>query len=537
MQPSRCLRRSGCFVLAALIVFCAACGVKDTTSGGTTTTSSSGTTTTAPLLLSLTTTGTNAGIVSLYATVSQVTLTPYSGSGTVTVYTGTTPVELTRLDGATRYLARVALPSGSYTKATATLTDLLVTYINSDGDTVTEEFPSASGTFSALFPELVTVGTAPVEVSLNLDLQNSLALTAASGTLAITPTMSVSEASVASVPGFQDGLLEGVTGTVAGYSSSLLKLTTDVGAFAFNCNITSSTTTSDYTASSGLAQGALVRASLALNSGSNFDCESIEALDSSNISFALAGTVNSIRGTTSPYQFTLVQQDATGAGTTANDDGHGINVNLSAATFDVDWEGISQTNLGFTPTFGLTTLFPSQYVEAVSDSSLLTTGTNVGTIADSLTTVAAMNATTVTLRKQGIEGTPSSVVVDANNVTTFTLTVGSDSVFAQYTASPSNASTFKPTIQVVVPAASTITGSLTTSLADAPADTDPYVQVRGLLFLNGTTYTMVAERVTAILPPTDTSSSSSSTSTTTCTTTTTTNSSSSTTTTTTCTTS
>jgi hypothetical protein len=107
----------------------------------------------------------------------------------------------------------------------------------------------------------------------------------------------------------------------------------------------------------------------------------------------------------------------------------------------------------------------------------------------------------VTLRKQQEDGTPSSVITDSNGVTRFVLTLDPSTVFAQYTALPVEPTGFVPTINVVVPASVTISGSLTTPIAGAPADSLPYVDVRGLLFLNGATYTLIAQRVTATLPP------------------------------------
>jgi hypothetical protein len=107
----------------------------------------------------------------------------------------------------------------------------------------------------------------------------------------------------------------------------------------------------------------------------------------------------------------------------------------------------------------------------------------------------------LTLRKQNEEGTVSSVSTNTNGVTSFVLTLAANSVFATYTALPVEPAGFVPTITVIVPAGATIDGSLTSTITGAPAGSLPYVKVRGLLFLSGGTYTLVAQRVRATLPP------------------------------------
>ena len=64
----------------------------------------------------------------------------------------------------------------------------------------------------------------------------------------------------------------------------------------------------------------------------------------------MAGTVNSFRGSLSPYQLTLDMQEGTGAGVSPQFIGREINVDFYSTTnFAVDWDGMDQTNLGFTP--------------------------------------------------------------------------------------------------------------------------------------------------------------------------------------------
>ncbi len=481
------------------------CGVKSTSSGTPIEQppTSPGSPTTTPILLTLTDDTSANSLVSFYANIAQVQITPRSGSDS-TLYSSTSTIELTHLAGSSAFLAATGLSQNSYKSITVSVTDPLITYIDSTGATVTKEFPAITGSASIDFASLLTVDTTPLVINLDFNLEKSVVLDPVAGTLTLTPTFTATALPIAaSSPTLGTGTIEGVLGTVSSYSSSVLALSTNVSQSAQSCNITGATTTVNYAASSGLAKGSLVRVDMAAQRDSSVTCTRIEAINTSNVAYAMAGTINSFRGGIQPYQFTLAMQEGTGAGVSPTFIGTGINVNFDfpAATFAIDWDGMDQLNLGFTPAFSASTFFPAQYVEASASIPLLTTGNDIGAIPGSLITVAAMNAAQVTLRKQNEEGTVSKVVTDVNGVTRFLLTLDPATVFAQYTLLPVEPTGFVPTISVVVPASVTVDGSLTSTITGAPAGSLPYVKVRGLLFLKGSTYTMVAQRVTATLPP------------------------------------
>ncbi len=494
------LRTMACgLVLLAGVLSWSGCGVKSTASSTPIVvppiTPGSGATT--PILLTLTDDTTSDGIVSFYANISQVQITPRSGSD-ATLYSSTSTLEMMHSAGSTQYLTMTGLSQNSYKNIIVTITDPLITYIDSTGATVTEEFPNYSGSAEADFSSLVNVDGTPLEITLDFNLEKSVVLDPVTGAMTLTPVFTATANPInVSAPGIGTGLLETVLGNVSQYANGVLTLNT-----ALSCNITSATTPVNYTASAGLPRGALVRVDMAAQLDSSMNCVHVEAVNSSSIAYAMAGTVNSFRGSLSPYQLTLDMQEGTGAGVSPQFIGRGINVDFYSTTnFAVDWDGMDQTNLGFTPVFSPASFFPAQYVEASSSVPLLTTGNDIGAIPGSMITVAAMNAAQITLRKQEEEGSVSNVATDGNGVTRFTLTLDPGSVFAQYTALPVEPTAFVPTINAVVPAGATIDGSLTAAITGAPAKSLPYVKVRGLLFLNGGTYTLVAQRVTATLPP------------------------------------
>lgn len=500
----RAVRGFSAMALLSAALICTGCGVKSsaitpTTPPCTVVTDPSVT----PILLTLTDDATSNGLVSFYANIAEVQITPRNGCAS-TLYQSTSTYEITHLAGTSRYLTMTGLGQSSYINIIVNLTNPFITYIGATGATVTEAFPSVTATAQINFASLLTVDTTPLEITLDFNLEKSVVLDPTTGAMTLTPTFTATALPIAATsPDLGTGLLETVLGSVTKYTGSALSLTSDVTQTTIGCNLTGATTVVNDGSTTGFPQGSLVRVDMAAQRDSSIDCVRIEAVNSAIDAYAVAGTLNSYRGGISPYQFTLAMQEGTGAGVSPNFIGHGINVNFDspAATFAVDWDGMDQTNLGFTPLFNDATFFPAQYVEASSSLPLTTTGNDVGPVPGSLITVAAMNAQRVTLRKQQEDGTPSSVVTNSNGVTTFILTLDPSTVFAQYTALPVEPTGFVPTINVIVPASVTINGSLTVPIAGAPVGSLPYVDVRGLLFLNGASYTLVAQRVTATLPP------------------------------------
>ena len=490
--------------LVASVLCWSSCGVKSTASSTPIEQppSAPGSATTTPILLTLTDDATSSGLVSFYANISQVQITPRNGSAS-TLYTSTNTQEMTHLAGTAQFLAMTGLSQNSYKNIIVTVTDPLITYIDDTGATVTKEFPSFTGSAEIDFASLLTVDTTPLEITLDFNLAKSVVLDPATGTLTLAPAFTATALPIAaSSPTIGTGLLETVLGTVSSYANSVLAINSNVAQISQSCNITGSTTTVNYPATAGLLKGALVRVDMAAQRDSSVNCARIEAINTSNVAYAFAGTINSFRGGVQPYQMTVAMQEGSGAGVSPQFIGSGINVNFDTTTaFSADWDGMNQNNLGFTPLFSAAAFFPAQYVEASASVPLLTTGNDIGAVPGSMTTVAAMNAEKMTLRKQDEEGTVSGVSTDANGVTHFVLTLAANSVFAQYTAKPVEPTGFVPVISVVVPAGATIDGSLTGTILGAPAGSLPYVKVRGLLFLSGSSYTLVAQRVTATLPP------------------------------------
>ena len=105
---------------------------------------------TTPILLTLTDDTTSDGMVSFYANISQVQITPRSGSD-ATLYSSTSTLEMMHSAGSTQYLTMTGLSQNSYKNIIVTITDPLITYIDSTGATVTEEFPNYSGSAGPTF--------------------------------------------------------------------------------------------------------------------------------------------------------------------------------------------------------------------------------------------------------------------------------------------------------------------------------------------------------------------------------------------------
>ncbi len=147
-----------------------------------------------------------------------------------------------------------------------------------------------------------------------------------------------------------------------------------------------------------------------------------------------------------------------------------MNVN-SNTNFSVDSDGFDLSKLSFTPVFDANSLAKGQNVEAEMDSHEIEAE-------DEHSGSMAITANKVRLKQQAATGTVSELTQNGN-VSSFTLTVASDSVFAMLAG--------QTAISVVGQASTEVKATL------ANGGT---VQVRGLLFFSSGKYTLVADRVT-----------------------------------------
>jgi hypothetical protein len=131
------------------------------------------------------------------------------------------------------------------------------------------------------------------------------------------------------------------------------------------------------------------------------------------------------------------------------------------------------SNLPFTPVFDGSTLLKGQRVEAVSSTGMMQGGGMGGMMGG-----GTINASEMDLEQQGLSGTVSGYT-GSGTPTTFTLTVAADSAFATLTG--------ETAITVFQQPGTELRGITNGST----------VHARGLLFLDGGTYKLVASRIMA----------------------------------------
>src|SRR5262249_20464697 len=136
------------------------------------------------------------------------------------------------------------------------------------------------------------------------------------------------------------------------------------------------------------------------------------------------GVVTSLTG--NPVtQLSLVANDVAGNGMMSSNLGGVITVNIGSGTsFSIDSNGVDMTNLPFTPVFDSVTLFKGQFVDADSNTGMMSGGGMGGGMMGGGT----LTATDVRLEQQSLSGTVSGYSSSGSQAT-FTLTLASGAAF------------------------------------------------------------------------------------------------------------
>jgi len=171
---------------------------------------------------------------------------------------------------------------------------------------------------------------------------------------------------------------------------------------------------------------------------------------------------------------TLIAQNGAGTGMMASYLANGVTVSVSGSTtFSADTDEMDMSNLPFTPQFDGTSIFKGQRVYAVSAQTAM--GGGMGGMM-----TGTVNASDIRLEPQGLNGIVSNYAQNGSQAT-FTLTMPPDSAFAVFTGSNTVTVFQQP-------------GTVIAGLSSVP--NGAAVHVRGLLFMDGGTYKMVAARIT-----------------------------------------
>jgi hypothetical protein len=396
----------------------------------------------------------NDQVVKFELTISSITLTGVSPTATTANLVATpSEVEFVHQAGTLEPFTLANVAPGTYSGATFTVSDPDVVVINAAG--VPTKIPAtlSSTTVSVTFASNITVGATPLFINFDLDLVNSIVLNGTPVTSAtVTPKFNVSSSTVAPNDDNEDdhdGGNNDTHGSISSITAPNFTITTNASPITFATD--ANTKYKDGLNSlSDLKVGDIVEVDSVTKSDGTKLATHI-GVECHNGGEETEGIISATTGTPAT-QITIAHQvDSTNSTTPPTT----VNINLNANTqFSVRTDSL---NLSSTPAFDASNISKGQRIEADAD------GTTNPVVASKLR-----------LREQALFGT----VAAGPTGTGFTLTLSPTSAFATLTGTTS------------VPV-SIVNG---TNLQVTPA-AGATVRVRGLVFFNGTTYSVFATRV------------------------------------------
>jgi hypothetical protein len=391
---------------------------------------------------------TNDQIVKFELTISSITLTGAAGtSNTQNLLMHPREVEFEHEAGSFEPLTLTHVPPGTYSGATLMVSNPeVVAVVN--GVPTKLAVTLSSSTINVTFTSNIMVGNSPMFLNFDLDMTNSLTISGNTATIA--PTFKVTAVTVAPDENNEDddnGEIEDVHGKVTDVTAPNFTIQTSQSTITF---ATDSTTrfTDGLNSLSDVKVGEVVEVDGMTKADGTKLATRVELEEGEN-GMEVEGIVSAVTGTPAT-QITIAHQvDSSGS---------------SMAPVTVDAQITSTTQF----LVRLDKLSLSLNLPMVFDASHIGKGQRVEV--DSSSTGSPLVADKVKLREQALIGTISNL-----NGNTFTLTVNSTSAFASLSG--------VTTVSVIM---------LSGGEDEVPLMNGATVRIRGLVFVNGATYTLVA---------------------------------------------
>ena len=427
-------------VLGSMVLYLAACG-----GSGNNSVQLTGT----PLTLQ-TGDALNDQIAKFELTINSIVLTGAGGTAdTANLLSAPAEVEFSHQAGTFEPLSLAHVPPGTYSGATITVSNAEVVAIV--GGVATKLIASVSSSaVTVAFSPNVTVGSSPMFLNFDLDLENSVTISGTSAT--ITPKFNVSTSTVAPDENNEredDGEIDDVHGSVTAIAAPnfTIQTRTMTITFATDANTRFHDGVSQL---SDLKVGDIVEVEGATKSDGTRLATSVEREGDHNGEEA-EGLISNLDSPLS--KITIVHQmDSTGTSNSPVT----VDVGVNAGTvFSVRFDKL---NVSAPPLFDANHIGKGQRIEIDSSSAS-----------------APLVASKVKLREQALIGTVAASPAPTSSG--FTLNVSPTSAFGTLSGATS------------VPVTFANGADLRTT--PAPGAT---IRVRGLVFVNGTTYTMIAVR-------------------------------------------
>ena len=388
---------------------------------------------------------TNDQVAKFELTVTSITLTGASGTAnTANLLAHPVEFEFSHAAGSLEPVSLAKVPAGTYSAASITWSNPEIVALNAGVPTKLTVSPS-SGT--ANVNQSVTISNTASFLNLDLDLASSLTINGTSATL--NPTFNMTAASVAANQGGEDdgdGEEDDVHGSVTAINAPKFTIQTTAGA-SIDFTTDANTRFKDgLTQLSDLKVNDVVEVDAQTQSDGTKLATKVELEGGEGQGEEAEGLIQSLDNPLTTI--TIVHQvdsTSTAAPTT-------VQISVNAQTV----YSVRADKLSVTGTFDATHIGKGQRVEGDADGQ-----------------ASPVVARRVKLREQALIGTVSNVAGS-----TFTLTPSATSAFAQQAGAVTVA----------------VTVANNANLKVTPADSST-VRVRGLVFFDGTNYTMTATRV------------------------------------------
>jgi hypothetical protein len=400
-------------------------------------------------------------VIAFEVSVSSLSLTPAAGGSPIAV---TVPannrIELTHASGKFEPFVAGNLPQGTFSAANLTLVNSELTFLNAAGAPVHINGPASAAITVPLSPNLTISGP----LVLNIDVNVGASVTTVGGVVNGIAFTSASFNITAKAPGAaanqqdDDGEIEDVQGTVTAVNSPNFTLKLQNGS-----SLTFSTDgTTEFkdgvTGVAGLLNQVVTVEGFTKSDGSLFAKE-VEGLENQN-GAEVEGLITAISGTT----LTVTAQDGIGNGFDDTKIGASFSVNiagLNASKFRVKaGNGFGGGLPSATFPFDATTIHQGQRIEVDSDATVPPAN-------------GAISPDKINLQQQGVSGVVANAATN-----TFDINLAADSALKTISG------------QTVVHVTKTASTDSRVSVANGGS-----VQVRGLLFWNGTSWQMIARRI------------------------------------------
>lgn len=392
-------------------------------------------------------------LLSFQLTINSIVLTSTSGA-TVGVLPAATTVEVSHLQATAQPLAQVAVPPGTYTGATVSLSNASATFVNLSAQTAEVNF---SGTFNvpvSFNPNLV-VGANAVALNLELNLAKSLP-SPLPGTF--TPVMTATSTNLPAINQQEEGTgaVHDLTGVVSSTGGNSFVMAVNQAATPFTIVVDGNTQFVGVSGLSGLAANTIVKVNAAMQADNTLLASKVEA--EAGVKVQVEGVVF----TFSPFTI-IVQSSQNAPGANAFSLGVPLGITVqNTTTFVLPSDEANLSGLPFTAAF--------------SSSSNVALGQRVEVRSSSDFSATAIE---VKLALQTLSGTPNT----QTGTNQYTLTLPSDSALHLLTGASS--------IDLIVQPTTEFKG-LSGIFLSTP------VHARGLLFFDTPSgrYKLVATRVT-----------------------------------------